>query len=216
MSNFREWNREKLREKFGLKRVYESKELTEWLSTPIPLESEDKNTLLRFHSKLIKFVDFWNEEELKIKFIAHVIALIDFDTETLSAFAERELSGTVDGEFLSGKPDIMVARGKQEVKTPFFFLHEYKKELDNNTPDPAGQCLVAMFLAYEKNKEVPQMKEKPIYGVYIIGRNWFFVVLKDKEYAISLAYDATHENKLFDILRILKAQQKQIKEIWGE
>jgi hypothetical protein len=101
-----------------------------------------------------KYVDYWNEEEVKLKFIGNLISLVNFDTENLSAFAERELSGVVDGEELSGLPDLMVARGKQEVDSPFFFLHEYKKELDNHTPDPAGQLLVAMLLAYEKNKEI--------------------------------------------------------------
>ncbi len=155
-------------------------------------------------------------EEVKLKFIGNLISLVDFDTENLSAFAERELSGTVDGEELSGFPDLMVARGKQEVDAPFFFLHEYKKELDNNSPDPAGQCLAAMLLAYEKNRDVPQMAEQPIYGTYVVGRQWFFVVLKDREYGISDSYASTHKDELLDILRIMKAARQKIREIWGE
>jgi len=87
---------------------------------------------------------------------------------------------------------------------------------NNNSPDPAGQLLAAMLVAYEHNLAVPELKEKPVYGAYVIGRLWYFVVLKAKEYDISLAYDATHEDQLLDIFRILKANRQQIREIWGE
>jgi hypothetical protein len=39
----------------------------------------------------------------------------------------------------------------------------------------------------------------PLYGCYVVGRNWFFLVLNGKEYDVSLAYDATQDD-LFDIL----------------
>ncbi len=216
MSSFKYWTREKLNKRFGLKRVYQSELLNDWLQKTPEIDDYERVILLRWQENLIKFIDYWNEEEVKLKFIGNMISLVNFDTESLSAFAERELSGTVDGEEMNGNPDFMVARGKQEVDSPFFFLHEYKKELDNNSPDPAGQCLAAMLLAYEKNRNVPEMAEKPIYGTYVIGRNWFFVILKDREYAISLAYDATHSDQLYDILRILKANREKIREIWNE
>lgn len=216
MTNFKYWTRDKLRKTFGLKRIKNYEILESWLHNSVELTDFEKTTLNILQDNLRDYIDYWNEEEVKLKFIGNIISLVNFDTETISAFANREISGKVDEEELLGKPDVMVATGKQEVDAPFFFLHEYKKELDNNTPDPAGQCLVAMLLAYEKNREVPKMKEKPIYGVYVIGRNWFFMVLKEREYAISLAYDATHEDKLLDILRIMKAQRIKIKEIWGE
>ena len=43
----------------------------------------------------------------------------------------------------------------------------------------------------------------PIYGAYVIGRLWFFVILYEKEYAVSLAYDATKNNDLDNIFSIL-------------
>jgi hypothetical protein len=216
MSNFKYWTRDKLRERFGLKRLKNNPILMEWLEAKMELTDFEITYLKFLQNALKEYVDYWNEEEVKLKFIGHLITLVQFDTENLSAFAERELSGTVDGEELSGFPDLMVARGKQEVHNPFFFLHEYKKELDNNTPDPAGQLLSAMLLAYEKNKDVLQMAEKPIYGTYVVGRQWFFVVLKDREYAISLAYDATHDEELLNILCIMKVARQKIREIWGE
>jgi len=43
-----------------------------------------------------------------------------------------------------------------------------------------------------------------IYGCYVVGRLWYFMVLKGKEYAISKDYSTTDE-EIFDILKILKA-----------
>ena len=126
MSNFKYWTRDKLRERFGLKRIYDFAILDEWLNKDTKIDEEEQRILLRWYKNMKKFVDFWNEEEVKLKFIGNLISLVNFDTESLSAFAERELSGVVDGEELNGFPDIMVARGKQEVRNPFFFLHEYK------------------------------------------------------------------------------------------
>jgi hypothetical protein len=216
MSNFKFWTRDKMRKRFGLKRVYNYPILAEWLASSAEINEHERYMLGAWRENMEKYIDYWNEEEVKLKFIGNLVSLINFDTETLSAFAERELSGTVDGEELSGSPDLMVARGKQEVDTPFFFLHEYKKELDNNSPDPAGQCLAAMLLAYEKNRDVPQMAEQSIYGTYVVGRQWFFVVLKDREYGISDSYASTHKDELLDILRIMKAARQKIREIWGE
>jgi len=45
---------------------------------------------------------------------------------------------------------------------------------------------------------------QPIYGAYVIGSDWRFMVLKDKQYIISRNYSALTD-EIFDILRILKA-----------
>ena len=78
---------------------------------------------------------------------------------------------------------------------PYFFLHEHKKEADSSG-DPLGQLLISMLAAQLLNQ-----KEHPLYGSYIIGRLWFFVLLHQDEYAVSLAYDATQ--KIDDIFRVL-------------
>jgi hypothetical protein len=216
MSNFKSWTRDKLRERFGLKRQIKHPALKEWLEISQPISDFEKQSLLLWLEDMLLYVDYWNEEEIKLKFIGNIITLIRYDSENLSAFAERDFVGIVDGEEIGGKPDLIVARGKQEIKSPIFFLHEYKKELNNDTPDPAGQLLAPMMVAYEYNLEVPELKEQAIYGAYVIGRNWFFVVLQGRFYDISNAYVATHETELFDIFRIMKANRNKIREIWGE
>ena len=216
MSNFKYWTRDKLKERFGLERTIKHPILQEWLSSQAIINDFEKQSLLFGLEAMLLYVDYWNEEEVKLKFIGNLISLTQYDTRNLSAFADREFSGIVDGEEISGKPDFMVARGKQEMKAPFFFVHEYKKEVNNDTQDPAGQLLSAMLVAYEQNLTIPDLKEKPLYGAYVVGRFWFFVILQAKEYAISLAYDSTHEDQLLDIFRILKANRQLIREIWGE
>ncbi len=218
MSNFKDWTRDKLKKRFGLKRVYDHQTLIDWKkrSESISIDDLERLMLERVQENIVRYVDYWNEDEVKLKLIAAILLLVRFDSDDLSGFSQREIQGNVDGEELKGIPDFIVARGKQEIEAPFFFLHEYKKELDNNSPDPAAQCLSAMLLAYEQNLTVPEMAGKPIHGVYIIGRQWFFVILQDREYAISLAHDCTHQAEIMDILRHMKACQNIITEIWGE
>ncbi|TAD99601.1 MAG: hypothetical protein EAZ97_08330 [Bacteroidetes bacterium] len=213
---FEYWTRDKLRKKFGLKRVINHPLLTEWINSSCEITDFETLNLKYWREKMLLYLDYWNEEEVKLKFIGNIISLVGYDSENISAFAERELKGIVGGEEISGFPDFMVASGKQEVEAPFFFLHEYKKELDNNSPDPAGQCLAAMLLAYELNLQIPKLCEKPIYGAYVIGRNCFFVILKNREFCISDAYVSTHLDNLMDIFRILKVSKTQINEIWGD
>ncbi|MCP4349231.1 MAG: hypothetical protein GY795_27440 [Desulfobacterales bacterium] len=43
----------------------------------------------------------------------------------------------------------------------------------------------------------------PIYGAYIIGRHWYFVLLDGQVYAESLAYDAT-KDEIMAIVGILR------------
>ena len=58
-----------------------------------------------------------------------------------------------------------------------------------------------MVAAQKLNKD-----NKPIYGIYVNGRNWFIVVLEGQNYATSLAYDATSDDifSLFAVLEFMK------------
>jgi hypothetical protein len=88
----------------------------------------------------------------------------------------------------------MVAQGKQIPRHPFFFLHEYKSEKASGN-DPLGQLLIAMVYAQKENAD-----NRPLYGVYVLGRFWFFVLLEDKIYSVSPAFDATKTEDLATIL----------------
>ena len=69
----------------------------------------------------------------------------------------------------------MLAKGRQIPQLPIFFIQEYKPESGPNG-DPLGQLLIEMVTAQALNNE----PEQTVYGCYIIGRNWFFVVLEGK------------------------------------
>lgn len=99
-----------------------------------------------------------------------------------------------------------MASGTQSPKQPFFFIHEYKKQLDTSN-DPLGQLLAAMVAAQKLNQS-----SHPIYGAYIIGRHWYFVILDGILYSESFAYDATKE-EIIAIVKILRHTKTIINQI---
>jgi hypothetical protein len=46
--------------------------------------------------------------------------------------------------------------------------------------------------------------QRPIYGCYVIGSDWRFMLLDGKQYVISRDYSALSD-EIYDVLRILKA-----------
>jgi hypothetical protein len=87
-------------------------------------------------------------------------------------------------------------------------LNEYKKGTDPNG-DPKGQALIAMLAAQELNNN-----QLPIYGCYVIGRDWYFMVLEDKKYSISQDYSCVTE-EVFEIYKILKNLNNKVEALVG-
>jgi hypothetical protein len=141
--------------------------------------------------------DDWNEVELENKFISPLIILSKIDNERFSYFLARELATTIGEYELLGKVDGMIASGFRSPKKPFFCLKEYKRQTDPDG-DPRGQCLIAMLVAQHLNQN-----QQPIYGCYVIGKLWHFMVLEGKEYAISSGLLCTND-EIFAIFRIIK------------
>jgi hypothetical protein len=52
----------------------------------------------------------------------------------------------------------------------------------------------------------------PVFGCYVIGRTWYFMVLQGSKYAISKDYSCA-DKEIFDIFRILKSLNVQIQRI---
>ena len=193
---------------FGLQQAQENANLNHWTQQPQNLSNEEKSSALRLQNLLIKNASVWNEQELSLHFIGPMFSLIDFtEPYRFNLFAQRPLSSIVNDVVLSGKPDGMIASGYRNPEKPFFCFHEYKKEIDNSG-DPAGQCLAAMLVGQALN--LPE--QKIIYGCYVIGRDWYFMVLDNKHYAISNVYPAT-TTAIFDILQILKTLLKIIQQL---
>ncbi len=189
---------------FGLVRTYKNTDLLKiWLSATGELNERDLSLLIESQEKLIENADSWNEEELKMQFISMVMFLAKF-SDPIRTYYDREISETIDDFYLSCKSDMMLSKGIGElIKTPYFFLHEYKRE-KKYSGDPVGQMLGGMLIGQAKNNN-----GKPMYGCYVQGRFWFFSVLEGKKYVISNAYNSSELDDAKQIVYILR-QMKTI------
>lgn len=102
--------------------------------------------------------------------------------------------------------DGMIATGFRNPKKPYFCMNEYKRGTD---PDgaPTGQALIAMLAAQHLNEN-----KSPIFGCYIVRKQWSFLALEQKNYAISKSF-ACDDEEIFDVHRILHGLRFQIEKI---
>lgn len=192
---------QKMYKYFGLKRIDIIQELEDWLSHLPDLNEGELFITNHYKSRLLKNIDSWNEQELSLGFIGPIVNIIDFKVPyELNFFAQRPIAAIIGEYELYGKPDGMLASGNFEPELPYFAFQEYKKDV-NSSGDPAGQNLAAMLAGQVLNKT-----EDTIYGCYIVGRNWYFMVLKGNKFAISKSFSADDE-EILDIVKTLKALQ---------
>jgi hypothetical protein len=195
------WSEAELIDTFGLtKTKFDSPLLKEWLDATVEL-IEFENIVF---NKIIKeakiFIEAWNEEDLKMNFIAFIIDLANLKTsDKFRTYYEKTIDATVEGYFLKIKCDFMIAKGILDmVKVPYFHFQEYKRDKDPYG-DPIAQLVEAFLVAQEKNKN-----GKPMYGCYVVGRFWYFVTMEGKHYCVSNAFDSTDEQELLHIIAILR------------
>ncbi len=201
MKPFSKWTVPDIEEEFQLTLDPDFQELRSWLQEVSEATPDEIAHLQQLSQKLALRVRDWNEEELKVSFIALILDMIDFYDAAYRPFMEREVSVEyAENKKLWGIVGFLVAQGKHAPKEQFFFIHEYKKQLDTSN-DPLGQLLAEMVAAQTINQH-----PHPIYGAYIIGRHWYFVILDGNVYSESLAYDATKDEimTIFGILRHTK------------
>ena len=202
-STFKEWNLDKIEEAFGLKQVWQSEILDELINHPYQLDEMEKTFVTKLQRHFSFGGDDWNEVELENKFISPMIVLSEIADEKCSYFLERELSTTIDEYDLSGKVDGMIATGFRSPKKPYFCLNEYKRGTDPDG-DPKGQALIAMLVAQRLNDN-----QAPMFGCFVIGRIWQFMILEGNQYTISRDFSCV-DDEVFDIFRILKGLRFQI------
>ncbi len=200
--SFENWLWEDLEIEFGLEQTT-LLELDAWLANQTQITDKEKEQLQSLSKIFNDHYRNWNEDELKMQFIAPLLAIVNYYTASFSPFSQRNFSAVIGNYELYGRVDWVLAKGKQTPRKPFFFLHEYKRELENSG-DPQGQLLAEMLVAQHHNQD-----DKPVYGVYVVGKDWTFMILKDKNYAVSRPYQA---NEALDFEVIFKAL-KQIKNI---
>jgi len=206
--SFRQCTLSRVDELFGLRKSFHSTTLDVWLAADVPLSEKERGMLESFQELLILNSDAWNEQELSLHFIGPILAMARFtEPYRFNLFAERKIGAIVagvDGDIeLSGEPDGIIATGYRDPKIPMFAFTAYKRELDPEG-DPAGQTVAAMLVGRTLNQQ-----QAPLYGAYVVGSDWRFLVLEDHHYTISRDYSALSD-EIYDILRILKALKQII------
>jgi len=176
--------------------------LDSWLLADTQLLENEQLVLERLRKLAIKKADFWNEESLKMNFIAPLFEnFIQFNDEQnrYESFFDETISATVEGIYLQTETDFMLAKGIGDIaQIPYFHFQEYKRS-KKSPPEPMAQLIEAFLIAQEKNKN-----GKPLYGLVIVGRSWQFVVMEGKKYGISTLYDATVREDLLQIIAVLR------------
>ena len=205
-TTFADWTQAELARCFGLQVCDRLPELEEWLAGAADISDDERRYLEHLRVELRQRGDSWNEEELKLSFIGPLVALVDYNTPHSGFFAGRSLSAVIGEHHLTGIPDGLVAKGVFEPETPYFCLHEYKKEKGREN-DPRGQVLAAMLAARELNSS--HGDTQPICGAYVLGRTWFFLVLSGQKYAVSADYSAA-KDEILDIFRVLKNLKQRV------
>lgn len=191
---------------FGLKKILGSDMLENWLTDLPELSKNEQIIAAHYQERLLENIEAWNEHELSMNFIGPIFASIDFTIPyKMNLFSQRQISTQIGYYELIGKPDGIIASGYLEPEIPYFCFQEYKKELDSSG-DPIGQNLAAMLIGQHENGG-----KLPLYGCYVVGRHWHFMLLKGQDYAISRAYSADDKD-VFEIVRILKKLRNILQE----
>ena len=215
-----------LEKSFGLIPMIEADFVQNWLNNPSPLVDGERFQADELRNLLKENAFHWNEQELSLHFIGPMFSIVHFTIVTkMNLFAQRFISAEVPDRngnlvVLSGKPDGVLASGYRGPEIPYFAFQrsvatEYKREKDSDDcpahGDPGGQCLAAMLAGQTLNGNISQ----PMYGCYVVGQNWYFLMLLGKEYAISAAYSAVTD-EVFYILGLLKTLKIRVSDMIDE
>lgn len=188
-------------ERFNIEKVAQCATLKDWLNVSGILSAGHQEILTEAQEEITTFGRDWNEEELKMNFVALVFFVAKLNVpKRILVFYERRLNGVVDGIPISVIVDGMLASptNANRPKTPYFFLQEFKRSKGDDH-DPEGQMLAAMILAQELNND-----GKPLFGCWLQGKFWNFTTLTNRDYCVSKSYDASDMTDLQQIVFILR------------
>ncbi len=192
---------------FDIEIVNESPFLTEWLTVGNDLSESDTLIIDKLYRQAKTEANHWNEEELKMRLVSVMFLLSDLDVpQKVKVFYERPLKGLIQNIEVSVLADCLVASplAINTPQKPYFFLQEYKKGR-GETKDPEAQMLAGMLIAQEKNED-----NKPLYGSYIIGTDWYFTTLLGQHYTSSREYDVRNYEDIIAIVLVLRKLKQLI------
>jgi len=173
-----------------------------WFNNKITISNEIESFLTELIENNKGLIKSYNEEELKVKFLALLLYKIDFKSieNNFRDFYEVQLTYKTDKFIFNGTTDFLVSKGLVYSKKPYFFIQEFKKGEEYSNPRP--QLLAELISAVELNNF------QIIKGAYIIGAIWNFVILEKLaehkyQYFVSQNFDSTKIEDLKDIYRNL-------------
>ncbi len=206
----KKYNEDEIIDLFNLKRLAGNNKhplMQEWTNTTTELNAWEQCLFNSITDDLIKKISGWNEEALKMNFIAFILKLGHLEeTERYKTYYESLLEATVDNHFLKIRTDMMIATGLLETpKVPYFYFQEYKKVKDPKG-DVSAQLLEAFLISQELNKN-----NNPLYGCTVLGREWEFYIMEKRTYCVSKPYNCTDNEDLMQIIGVLR-KFKQILE----
>ena len=198
-----------MQDTFGLRQIWESPILDHWnsVATGMTIEEPEKFLLPRLQTSLFKHGDTWNEIELIEFCVAPIFTLVDFQTEYFKMFSERRISAVIGDYELYGEPDALIAKGTYTPKIPYFCFNEYKR-IEAHKGDVRGQLLAELLAAQTLNHAAA-----PVYGVYVVEKDWQCVAFHDNTYCIGETYVASRLEDLLTIVKLLKALKAILIEI---
>ena len=194
----------------SLKRKIFSQEIfKKWLNFEYLISEEIIIFLQNLIERNIELLHSYDEEDLKIHFIAPLIAKVDYFMleDEIRNFYHEPLVYETEKFIFNGRADMMVSKGLFKSEKPYFFIQEFKKGIRPTDPEP--QLLAELISAIELNNELS------IRGAYIIGENWNFVILeklgKDKyQYFVSRTFNCTNIEDLKGIYKNLMFVKNEI------
>jgi len=187
---FKDWRSDDVEKTFDLSLSGSSEALQAWRQSQSAVPDELRQWLEDRRAELQRLQFAWNEQELMARFIGPILTSIGFLGQHFNLFHQRQLTLTYQHLKTSGAVDGMVASGIYEPECPYFFLQEYKKSQGYDS-DPFGQLLIAMIAAQQLNAD-----GKAMYGCFVIGKYWSFILLDGQQYAMTQGYDATDAGEL--------------------
>ncbi len=191
-----------LEEIVAIEKKYDKNKFDNWSAFKYDLSEIEEVYLQTLIEKNRLFLHSYNEEQLKMKFISSLLNKVDYFFDDIKDWYEYSLSAEVNGVLFKGKTDFMLAKGTVEPKKPYFFLQEFKRSHSDKNPE--FQILAEMLVAIELNKS------KQSQGVFVVGANWYFIILEkleagNYEYFVSKGYECLDINDLKQIYKNLQA-----------
>ena len=174
--------------------------MQEWVGATVILTEIEQTNFEKLWLRAKKHIKAWQEEELKVKFIAPLLELCDLiDGQGYETYLEKTISAVVDGYFLKTKTDFMISKGIMDKPLrPYFHVQEWKPH-KKPTGDSMAQLLEGMLIAQALNED-----GLPIYGCEVVGKQWSFTILERKQYCTSESYNVTKRDELLQVIAILK------------